>query len=47
MANWLIKFKGDVWLSVFCETRAEAIMHSVTIEQSTTLVFDHEIVCLG
>jgi len=52
MCNWLIKFKGawsgmPIWISVFCETRDEAIKLSESIGEVTGLEYDYEIHCLG
>lgn len=47
MCNWLIKFKGDQWLNVWCETKQEAMDLSEVIEGNTDLVFDHVIICIG
>lgn len=53
MCNWLLKFKGAgigwpaQWVSVFCETKDEAIQLSEVIEEATDLEFDHEVICLG
>lgn len=47
MCNWLIKFKDNVWITVYCETKDEAIQLSQVIEDHAGLSFDHEIICLG
>lgn len=47
MCNWLIKFKGGVWVNVFCETEDEAIALSEAIEAATDLKYDYEIHCIG
>ena len=52
MCNWLIKFRhklslNEHWISVFCETKEEAIQLSEVIEAATDLVYEYKIICIG
>lgn len=52
MCNWLIKFRhkfnlAEQWISVFCETKEEAINLSEDIEAATDLVYEYKIICIG
>lgn len=52
MCNWLILFRHKLtlqehWISVFCETKEEAINLSEEIETATDLAYQYKIICIG